>query len=63
VTDMTRGLDEQMPGILQGAIGKIPLRRFQTPEDIAGLISYLASPEGDNITAQSILVDGGMVPT
>jgi len=36
------------------------LKRAQTPEDIAGLVSFLSSPKSRNITGQSILVDGGI---
>jgi len=38
---------------------RIPFGRPQTPEDIANLIVFLASEEADNITGQSINVDGG----
>jgi meso-butanediol dehydrogenase / (S,S)-butanediol dehydrogenase / diacetyl reductase len=39
----------------------ILLRRLSQPEDIAGLATFLASPDSDYITGQSIQVDGGMV--
>lgn len=32
-----------------------------TPDDIAGLVSYLASAESRFITGQSITIDGGIV--
>jgi 2-hydroxycyclohexanecarboxyl-CoA dehydrogenase len=38
-----------------------PLARWQTPEDIANLIVFLASEKAKNITGQSINVDGGWV--
>jgi len=38
---------------------RIPLGRPQTPEDIGNLIVFLASNEAENITGQSINVDGG----
>jgi NAD(P)-dependent dehydrogenase (short-subunit alcohol dehydrogenase family) len=38
-----------------------PLRRPQTPEDIASLVAFLVSEEARNITGQSINVDGGAV--
>jgi NAD(P)-dependent dehydrogenase (short-subunit alcohol dehydrogenase family) len=38
---------------------QIPAGRFGTPEDIAGLVTYLVSPWGDYICGQDILVDGG----
>lgn len=39
----------------------IPLGRFQTVEDIAGLVAFLASDDAKNITGQNILVNGGQV--
>jgi NAD(P)-dependent dehydrogenase (short-subunit alcohol dehydrogenase family) len=38
-----------------------PLRRPQTPEDIAALVAFLVSEEARNITGQAINVDGGAV--
>ncbi len=38
---------------------QVPVGRLGKPEDIAGLVAYLASPLGDFICGQSILVDGG----
>lgn len=43
-------------------INKItPLRRWQSPEDIAAMTVFLASPLAKNITGQTINVDGGIV--
>ncbi|WP_425614104.1 SDR family NAD(P)-dependent oxidoreductase [Anatilimnocola sp. NA78] len=39
----------------------VPLRRWQTPEDIAELAVFLASPKANNITGQTMNVDGGWV--
>ena len=39
----------------------IPLRREQTPEDIAHAAVFLASEEARNITGQALMVDGGVV--
>lgn len=38
-----------------------PLGRWQTPEDIAALSVFLASPKAHNITGQTLNVDGGQV--
>lgn len=38
----------------------ITLGRFEKPSEVAGLVSFLASPDSDYITGQSILVDGGV---
>ena len=46
----------------QEKIKKIsPLGRWQTPEDVAAAAIFLASPRAQNITGQTINVDGGQV--
>ncbi|GAA4081906.1 acetoin reductase [Actinomadura miaoliensis] len=39
----------------------IPLGRVQTPEDVAAFVSYLAGPDSDYMTGQSVMIDGGLV--
>lgn len=39
---------------------KIPLGRYTTPEEVAGLVSYLASDSAAAVTAQAINVCGGL---
>ena len=41
----------------------IPIGRANTPEDIAAMAVFLASPGARNITAQSYNIDGGLVPS
>ncbi len=41
-------------------MSRVPLRRFGTAEETAGMVAYLASPEAADITGQTILVDGGL---
>jgi 2-hydroxycyclohexanecarboxyl-CoA dehydrogenase len=38
-----------------------PLGRWQTPEDIAAMAVFLASPAAKNITGQTLNIDGGWV--
>ena len=38
----------------------VPLRRLGKPEDIAGVVLFLAGPAGTYITGQVITVDGGL---
>jgi 3-oxoacyl-[acyl-carrier protein] reductase len=38
---------------------RTPLRRMQTPEDLIGVVAFLASDDSDFITGQTVLVDGG----
>ncbi len=39
----------------------VPLGAWQTPEEMAAMAVYLASPHGQNITGQCVNVDGGFV--
>jgi meso-butanediol dehydrogenase/(S,S)-butanediol dehydrogenase/diacetyl reductase len=45
---------------LAGMVAGIPLGRLETPADVAGVVSFLASPDAGYVTGQSIVVDGGM---
>lgn len=57
-TDMTDILtDEQKDAILS----QIPLEKLGEPEDVAKVVSFLASDSAKYITGQTIHVDGGMV--
>ena len=44
----------------QQQVDNIPLQRSQTPEDVANLVSYLASSDADYMTGQAINIDGGI---
>lgn len=46
--------------ILQKFQAKIPLGRYSTPEEVAGLVGYLATDTAASITAQAINVCGGL---
>jgi 3-oxoacyl-[acyl-carrier protein] reductase len=41
----------------------IPLGRVAEPEDMAGVVVFLASPLARFVTGQSIVVDGGLLAT
>lgn len=68
-TEMWDLIDQQMGaylGLPKGETLKkyaesIPLGRTQTPEDVAGFVSYLASVDSDYMTGQSVMIDGGVV--
>ncbi|AOY69723.1 acetoin reductase [Arthrobacter sp. TES] len=42
-------------------VQRIALGRYQTPEDVAAFVSFLAGPDSNYLTGQSVLIDGGMV--
>jgi 3-oxoacyl-[acyl-carrier protein] reductase len=47
---------------LEGQRGKIPLGRFGTEEEIAGVVAFLCSERASDVTGASWSVDGGTVP-
>lgn len=49
----------QTTGWREDARRQIPAGRLVTPEDIAGVVAFLCSPEAQMIRGQTILVDGG----
>ncbi|MFW0758258.1 SDR family NAD(P)-dependent oxidoreductase [Pseudomonas sp. H11T01] len=46
--------------ILRNAKKKLPLRRFIQGDEVAAMVRYLASPEAGGVTAQSLMIDGGV---
>nr|WP_054951562.1 3-oxoacyl-[acyl-carrier-protein] reductase [Numidum massiliense] len=57
-TDMTAQLGEEAAEQLKG---QIPLGRLGQPQDVAGVVRFLASSEAAYMTGQTLHVDGGMV--
>jgi 3-oxoacyl-[acyl-carrier protein] reductase len=56
-TDMTSALDEKLRAEHMKAI---PLSRYGKPEEVANLVSFLASEQAAYITGQIIGINGGM---
>ncbi|MEV6124651.1 SDR family NAD(P)-dependent oxidoreductase [Streptomyces sp. NPDC052077] len=52
--------DTTEEAILEKFQSKIPLGRYSTPEEVAGLVGYLASDLAGSITAQALNVCGGL---
>ena len=44
----------------KGACGRIPMRRFGKPEEVAAAVRFLACPEASYITGSVLKVDGGV---
>jgi meso-butanediol dehydrogenase / (S,S)-butanediol dehydrogenase / diacetyl reductase len=70
-TPMWAGIDAALTARTGAARGsalhemtaQITLGRLEQPEDVAALVSFLASKDSDYITGQSIIVDGGFLFT
>ncbi|RDT55708.1 acetoin reductase [Phytobacter ursingii] len=68
-TGMWTEIDQRFAEITGAPVGEtykkyvegIALGRAETPDDVASLVSYLAGPDSDYVTGQSILIDGGIV--
>lgn len=56
-TDMTAALGEER---LRTLTESVPLGRMASPEEIAGVVAFLASPDAGYITGAVIPVDGGL---
>jgi 3-oxoacyl-[acyl-carrier protein] reductase len=56
-TDMTATLDEKRRGEIAGSV---PLGRFCTAEEIADVVTFIASPQASYISGALIPVDGGL---
>jgi glucose 1-dehydrogenase len=49
------------PAKVEALLQQIPLRRMGTPEDVAGLVAFLASADADYMTGTTLTVDGGLL--
>lgn len=56
-TDMTDGLPDK---VKEATIANIPLKRYGIAEEVAGVVSFLASEAANYITGQVLQVDGGL---
>ncbi len=48
------------PAKLASLVNQIPLSRLGTPNDVAGLAVFLASPDSDYVTGTTYVIDGGL---
>ena len=55
----TETADRDYPGISDAIVADQAVGRYQQPEDLVGLLVFIASRESAFLTGQTILVDGG----
>ncbi len=59
-TPLTRSYMDAHPERVEATVANTPLRRIGTPEDVAGVVLFLASDAARFITGQTVFVDGGL---
>jgi 3-oxoacyl-[acyl-carrier protein] reductase len=59
-TPLTRAYMDKHPERVTATIENTPLRRLGTPEDVADVVTFLASHGARFITGQTVYVDGGI---
>lgn len=58
-TILTEGLDQYGDEAIERWRRSVPLGRLGTPEEVAAMIAFLATPAGEYITGTTITIDGG----
>ncbi|HEY1578094.1 MAG TPA: glucose 1-dehydrogenase [Terracidiphilus sp.] len=59
-TPINKSLLEDKPK-LNALLRNIPLGRLGTPEDVAGLVAFLASEDAAYVTGSTFVIDGGLM--
>jgi NAD(P)-dependent dehydrogenase (short-subunit alcohol dehydrogenase family) len=61
MSENIRAQGDALGASMQRAIGTRSIKREETPADLVGTLLYLAGPESDFVTGQTISVDGGFI--
>ncbi len=59
-TARSRAILDERPRLVESLVRAIPARRLGTPEEVAGAIAYLCSPDAAYVTGQTLSVNGGI---
>jgi len=59
-TPINKALLEDKPK-LNALLANIPLGRLGTPEEVAGVVAFLASDDGAYVTGSTYFIDGGLI--
>jgi NAD(P)-dependent dehydrogenase (short-subunit alcohol dehydrogenase family) len=59
LTLMARARKTSFEALREEELARVPLRRMNTPEEIAGVVAWLISDDGRGVTGQGIDVNGG----
>jgi NAD(P)-dependent dehydrogenase (short-subunit alcohol dehydrogenase family) len=59
LTDLTQAILDENPALHDEWVARIPQGRMAKPEDLCGLVTFLASDASAYLTAQDIVIDGG----
>jgi meso-butanediol dehydrogenase/(S,S)-butanediol dehydrogenase/diacetyl reductase len=59
-SEITHRKDQNKGQAFEEVLDLVAMHRHGKPNDVAATVSFLASPDSNYITGQSIVVDGGM---
>lgn len=60
IGDLARRSNLPADRVEKALLKMVPLGRYETPEDVAGVVKFLASDDDSYMTGQAIYVTGGM---